>query len=98
MCPSINFIDREQNTTFQDIGAYNGDAFNVTGAVAPEHVRGLDVTDGTLPLLGVQLAEKNLFTGSDDSSGAPQTVLALLFVLATEIRRCIFRDRPTHHA
>ena len=34
MCPSIYFIDREQNTTLQDIGAYAGDAFNVTGAGA----------------------------------------------------------------
>jgi predicted permease len=75
MCPSIYFIDREQNTTFQDIGAYNGDAFNVTGAGAPEHVRGLDVTDGTLPLLGVQPAVGRLFTRSDDLPGAPQTVL-----------------------
>ena len=75
MCPSIYFIDREQNTTFQDIGAYNGDAFNVTGAGAPEHVRGLDVTDGTLPLLGVQPAMGRLFTRSDDLPGAPQTVL-----------------------
>ena len=75
MCPSIYFIDREQNTTFQDIGAYNGDAFNVTGAGAPEHVRGLDVTDGTLPLLGVQPAVGRLFTRRDDSPGAPQTVL-----------------------
>src|ERR1700689_3861035 len=53
MAPSIYFIDREQNTTFQDIGAYGGDSFNVTGAGQPEHVRGLDVTDGTLPILGV---------------------------------------------
>ncbi len=75
MCPSIYFIDREQNTTFQDIGAYNGDAFNVTGAGTPEHVRGLDVTDGTLPLLGVQPAVGRLFTRSDDLPGAPQTVL-----------------------
>jgi hypothetical protein len=53
MCPSTYFIDREQSTTLQDIGVYDGDAFSVTGAGTPEHVRGLDVTDGTLPLLGV---------------------------------------------
>jgi len=75
MCPSIYFIDREQNTTFQDIGAYNGDAFNVTGAGQPEHVRGLDVTDGTLPILGVTPVAGRLFTRHDDSPGAPQTVL-----------------------
>jgi predicted permease len=75
MSPSIYFIDREQNTTFQDIGAYDGDSFNVTGTGQPEHVRGLDVTDGTLPILGVTPALGRLFTRRDDSPGAPETVL-----------------------
>jgi predicted permease len=75
MSPSIYFIDREQNTTLQDIGVYDGDSLNVTGAGEPEHVRGLDVTDGTLPILGVTPAVGRLFTRRDDSPGAPQTVL-----------------------
>jgi predicted permease len=75
MCPSIYFIDREQNTSFQDIGAYDGDAFSVTGTGEPEHVRGLDVTDGTLPLLGVTPALGRLFRRQDDTASAPQTVL-----------------------
>ena len=75
MAPSIYFIDREQNTTFEDIGVYDGDSLNVTGAGEPEHVPGLDVTDGTLPLLGVVPALGRLFTRQDDSAGAPQTVL-----------------------
>jgi predicted permease len=75
MAPSIYFIDREQNTTLQDIGIYNGDAFSVTGAGEPEHVRGLDVTDGTLPLLGVQPALGRLFSRQDDTASAPATVI-----------------------
>jgi len=75
MSPSIYFIDREQNSTFQDIGVYDGDSFDVTGAGQPEHVRGLDVTDGTLPILGVVPTLGRLFTRSDDSPGAPATVL-----------------------
>jgi predicted permease len=75
MSPSIYFIDREQNTTLEDIGVYDGDSFDVTGAGEPEHVRGLDVTDGTLPLLGVVPAIGRLFTRSDDSPGAQATVL-----------------------
>ena len=75
MSPSIYFIDREQNRTLQDIGVYDGDAFDVTGAGEPEHVRGLDVTDGTLPILGVVPALGRLFTRQDDSPGAPATVL-----------------------
>src|SRR5580698_10711804 len=39
MAPSLYFIDREQNTTLQDIAVYDGDAFAVTGAGEPEHVR-----------------------------------------------------------
>ncbi|HXN73434.1 MAG TPA: ABC transporter permease [Candidatus Acidoferrales bacterium] len=75
MAPSIYFIDREQSTTFQDIGAFTGDSFSVTGAGEPEQVRGLDVTDGTLPLLGVVPARGRLFTRQDDSPGTPETVL-----------------------
>src|SRR6201994_2273040 len=75
MSPSIYFIDREQSTTLQDIGVYQGDSLNVTGAGQPEHVDGLDVTDGTLPLLGVRPALGRLFTRRDDTAGAPDTVL-----------------------
>ncbi|MFZ1976053.1 MAG: ABC transporter permease [Candidatus Acidiferrales bacterium] len=75
MSPSIYFIDREQNTTFQDIGVYNGDSLDVTGTGEPEQVRGLDVTDGTLPMLGVKPVLGRLFTREDDSPGSPDTVL-----------------------
>ena len=75
MAPSNYMVEREQNTTFEDIGAYDGDAFNVTGAGTPEHVRGLDVTDGTLPLLGVQPALGRIFTRQDDLPSAPATVV-----------------------
>src|ERR1700691_4812458 len=37
MSLSIYFIDREQNTTLEDIGAYTGVSLNVTGAGKPEH-------------------------------------------------------------
>jgi len=75
MSPSIYFIDREQNTTLQDIGVYDGDSLSVTGAGQPEHVRGLDVTDGTLPLLGVKPGLGRLFTRQDDTAGAAETVM-----------------------
>src|ERR1700683_4474922 len=75
MSPSIYFIDREQNTTFQDIGVYDSDSLSVTGAGEPEQVRGLDVSDGTLAILGVKPALGRLFTRADDSPSAPDTVL-----------------------
>ena len=65
MSPSIYFIDREQNTTLQDVGVYQGDSLNVTGVGQPEHVDGLDVTDGTLPLLDGQPALGRCNSGRD---------------------------------
>ena len=73
--PSIYFVYREQNTTLADIGAYDGDELDVTGAGTPEHLRVLEVTDGTLPLMGVSPALGRLFTRQDDAPGAAQTVV-----------------------
>jgi predicted permease len=75
IAPSIYFVYREQNTTLAEIGAYDDDELDVTGAEAPEHVRVLDVTDGTLPLLSVSPALGRLFTRRDDAPGAAQTVV-----------------------
>ncbi len=75
IAPSLYFVYREQNTTLADIGAYDDDELDVTGAGAPEHIRVLDVTDGTLPLLGVRPVLGRLFTRQDDSPGAAQTVV-----------------------
>jgi predicted permease len=75
MAPSIYFIDREQSATLQDIGVYDSDSLSVTGVGEPEHVPGLDVSDGTLPLLGVVPALGRLFTRQDDSTGSPATVV-----------------------
>jgi len=75
MAPFLYFIEREQGTTFEDIGVYQGDSLSVTGAGEPEHVSGLDVTDGTLPVLGVKPALGRLFNHRDDSPGSPQTVV-----------------------
>jgi predicted permease len=47
----------------------------VTGVGQPEHVQGMDVTDGTLPLLGVKPALGRLFTRRDDSPDSPETVI-----------------------
>jgi len=71
----IYFIDREQTTSLQDIGAYASDSLSVTGTGEPEHVNGLDVSDGTLPILGVNPVLGRLFGRQDDKPGAPETVL-----------------------
>jgi len=75
MAPFLYFTDREQSKTLQDVGMYNGDSLSITGVGQPEHVNGLDVTDGTLPMLGVKPVLGRLFTRQDDSASAPKTIL-----------------------
>jgi predicted permease len=75
LSPSDYFIFREQGRTFQDIGLYTRDSVSVTGIAEPEQVSALLVTDGTLPLLGVQPILGRGFTRQDDSPGTPETVM-----------------------
>jgi predicted permease len=75
MSPSNYFTYREQGRTFQDIGIYQGDSVNITGNGEPEQVPALDVTEATLPILGVQPMLGRHFRREDDAPGAPQTVL-----------------------
>ena len=73
--PSLYFIYREENRTFQDIGFWRGNAVNVTGVAEPEQVDSLEVTESTLPLLGVQPILGRGFSHYDDSAKSPETVL-----------------------
>lgn len=75
MAAFLYFIDREQSKTLEDIGLYNNATFSLTGGAQPEQVHGLEVTDGTLPLLGVHPAYGRLFTRHDDLPDAAKTVL-----------------------
>ena len=75
MAPFLYFIDREQSKTLQDVGMYNGDSLTVTGVGQPEHINGLDVTDGVFPMLGVKPALGRIFTREDDFPSAPKTIL-----------------------
>ena len=75
MAPFLYFIEREQSRVFEDIGVYQGDSLSITGNGEPEQVPALDVTDGTLPLLGAKPVLGRLFTPHDDSPGAAKTVV-----------------------
>ena len=48
---------------------------SVTGLAEPEEVRTLFVTDGVLPMLGVQPMLGRLFSRADDTPGRPETVV-----------------------
>ena len=75
LSPSSYFIFREQSRTFQEIGLTAGYSVNITGLGEPEHVSGLQVTDGVLPILGVSPMLGRSFTRADDSPGSADTVL-----------------------
>jgi predicted permease len=75
MSPANYFVYREQGQTFQDVGLYRQDSVSVTGVAEPEQVPAMNVTDGTLPLLGVTPAAGRLFTTQDSAPGAADTAM-----------------------
>jgi hypothetical protein len=75
LSPSDYFIFREQSTTFQDIGLYQGDSVSVTGTAEPERADALIVTDGMLSILGIPPMLGRVFTKADDSPGFPDTAV-----------------------
>jgi predicted permease len=79
MAPEDYFVFRDQNRTFQDIGIYaetdTDRDVNVTGFAEPERVHALHATHGVLSVLGIAPALGRLFAASDDSPGAPHTVV-----------------------
>lgn len=79
MAPEDFFVFREQGRTFQDIGIYaetdSDHDVNVTGFAEPERVHALYVTHGALSLLGIPPISGRIFSSSDDTAGAPPTVV-----------------------
>ena len=75
LSPSTYFVFREQNHSFEDIGIYGNDSDSVTGIGEPEQVRALLVTDGTLPILGIQPYLGRMITHEDDSANSPKTAM-----------------------
>ena len=67
--PFLYFTYREDGQVFQDVGLVNSGTVGVTGLAEPEEVRTLFVTDGILPMLGVQPALGRLFSRADDTPG-----------------------------
>jgi predicted permease len=75
LSPSSYFVFRDQSRTLQDIGLYESESVNLTGVGEPERLNALGVTDGTLPILGVQPALGRAFTREDDLPRSPDTVM-----------------------
>ena len=73
--PSGYLVYREYGKSFQDIGLWTNDSLAVTGLAEPEQVEAMQVTDGILPILGVQPVIGRAFTLKDDSAGSPKTTM-----------------------
>src|SRR5215470_1884872 len=75
--PFLYFTYRDEARLFQDIGLWESDTASVTGLAQPEEVQSLVVTDGVLPMLGVQPAIGRAFSKKDDEPGGPETVVLM---------------------
>ena len=73
--PATYFTFREESRTFEDIGLWRIDSVTVTGIGEPERVDSLEVTDGTLPILGLQSILGRWFSRKDDTPGTPETAM-----------------------
>lgn len=73
--PATYFTYREENRTFEDTSLWRSDSVAITGLAEPEHVEALDVTDGLLPILGIQPVRGRWFRRQDDSPGSPKTAM-----------------------
>ncbi len=79
-----NYLDlREQNRSFDQVGAFTTDSFNLTGGTVPDRVTGGMVSAGLLSALDVRPAMGRLLVPSDDSAAA-QPVAVLSYSLWME--------------
>lgn len=72
--PATYFTYRDAGV-FDDIGLWDNTQVTVTDRGEPERVDALQVTDGTLPLLGVRPAQGRTFSIEDDAPGSAETVI-----------------------
>lgn len=73
--PALYFTYRDHSETFVDTGMWDNGQASVTELGEPEQVPVIRVTDGTLPLLGVQPHRGRFFNREDDSPGTAETVV-----------------------
>jgi predicted permease len=73
--PATYLIYRDNNRTFEGMGAWEANEVSITGGAEPDRVESLTVTAGTLPLLGVTPALGRLFTRDEDTPGSPLRVV-----------------------
>src|SRR5689334_6010077 len=60
----------DKQTSFEDLGAYTNDSFNLTGLGEPERISSAQVTASFFNTLGVQPVRGRVFAGAEDKPGA----------------------------
>ncbi len=69
------FMLRDSAQSFEDIGLWTSRSATITGRGEPEQVETLNVTDGTLPILGIRPALGRGFSKEDDLPNGPKVVM-----------------------
>jgi predicted permease len=73
---SSNYLDwKEQSEAFEDLAAYFGNAFNLTGEGEPERLDGIQATPNLFPLLGVQPLLGRWFNAAEGLPGNLQRTI-----------------------
>jgi putative ABC transport system permease protein len=71
-----NYVDyRDQNSTFEDIAAFNDRSFNLTGTGEPVRVVGSWSTVNLFPVLGVDPLHGRTFTAEEEEPGKDMVAL-----------------------
>lgn len=65
----------QESKTFEDLGAFQSDSFNLTGSGEPVRVDGLRASAGLFPSLGVSPALGRTFTDEEDRPGNEHEVI-----------------------
>jgi predicted permease len=73
--PFLYFTYREDGRVFRDVGLWRTRTVSATSLPQPEEIQALFVTDGVLPLVGVQPMLGRVFAKEDDAPGATATVV-----------------------
>ncbi len=69
------FMIRDSGQSFQDIGLWQSGSATITGRGEPEQIETLNVTDGTLPVLGIRPELGRAFSKDDDLPKGPSVAL-----------------------
>src|SRR5687767_4248873 len=75
MGPTNYFVYKDDSRSFEAIGMWDGAAVSVTGTGEPERIQAMNVTEDTLPVLGVSAFMGRGFTAEDTKPGAPDRVV-----------------------